>query len=202
MKKVHLSAAVLLATAALVGCQVQHGSGGSNAGANVLAPSAVPAAGIPSLMGTWSSAGASPRSSSTSCSDFVWTVATQTDTSVSGTFTAFCRGSAAITGTGSGHISGSTVDVSISGSGSMPGLDNCPFSLSGTGTIEGDVIRVPYSGTTCLGPVSGTQTLQRSLIQPYDLLSLMPALPHRHRLRRPRPAARTCCSAPRSSIRL
>jgi len=48
----------------------------------------------------------------------------------------------------------------------MPGLASCPFSLSGTGTIDGDVIRVPYTGSTCLGPVSGTQVLQRGLVQP------------------------------------
>jgi hypothetical protein len=27
--------------------------------------------------------------------------------------------------------------------------------------MYGDMIRMPYSGTTCVGPVSGTEVLQR-----------------------------------------
>ena len=177
MKKRSFCTAVLLvAAAALAGCQVQHNSGSTGGSiADVLAPTSLPSSGIPSLMGTWASTSASPSAGSASCSDFVWTVTSQTDTAVTGTFTAFCLGSAAITGTGSGHLNGSTVSITIAGSGSMPGLDNCPFSISGTGTVDGDVIRVPYSGSTCLGPVSGTQTLQRSLIQPTPPPSPSPA---------------------------
>jgi hypothetical protein len=39
----------------------------------------------------------------------------------------------------------------------------CAFSLSGTGYIEGDgdAIRIPYSGQTCLGPLQGEETLRR-----------------------------------------
>jgi hypothetical protein len=167
MKKLRLfPPALLVAAAVLAGCQAQHGSTGGSI-ADALGPTSLPSAGgIPSLMGTWSSTSGTSSSASNGCTDFQWTVASQTDTAVSGSFTAFCLGSAAITGTGSGHINGTTVSIAITGSGSMPGLPNCAFSINGTGTIDGDVIRVPYSGSTCLGPLSGTQTLQRSLVQP------------------------------------
>jgi hypothetical protein len=164
MKKAYLYLGVLLAAGTIAGCDVQRRSEIGSGGASPLAPSSPSAS---SLIGTWKSTTSSvtPAASSSSCTDFVWTITSQTDTDVAGTFTAVCLGSANITGAGSGHLSGSTVALSINGNGSMPGLPSCPFSLSGTGAIDGDLIRVPYSGSTCLGPVSGTQTLQRSLIQ-------------------------------------
>jgi hypothetical protein len=142
---------------AVAGCDFQHKSTSTP-----LEPSAA----IPSLLGTWSSiAAVAPTSiGSGTCTNFVWAVTNQTDTDIAGTFTAVCLGSANLTGNGTGHVSGSTVTISISGNGTMPGLTSCPFSVTGTGTIDGDVIRVPYSGSTCLGPVSGTQVLQRSLV--------------------------------------
>ncbi len=101
-----------------------------------------------------------------SCSNFAWTVTSQSSTHIVGNFTAVCLGSANIAGAGTGNITGNNVTLTITGNGSMPGLASCPFSITGNGTMEGDVIRVPYTGTTCLGPVSGTQTIARSLVQP------------------------------------
>ena len=38
----------------------------------------------------------------------------------------------------------------------------CPFSLTGTAVPEGlDTIRINYNGTTCLGPVSGSEVLKK-----------------------------------------
>ena len=44
-----------------------------------------------------------------------------------------------------------------------PGIPNCPISLTGTGAVEDNnrTLRLPYSGTTCLGPVSGTEVLRK-----------------------------------------
>jgi len=54
-----------------------------------------------------------------------------------------------------------TVDLKASGKVTGAGLD-CPFSLAGTAVPEGlDTIRVNYSGTTCLGPVSGSELLKK-----------------------------------------
>ncbi len=43
----------------------------------------------------------------------------------------------------------------------VPGITTCPISLSGTAQLVGDVIQIPYSGTTCMGAVSGTETLKK-----------------------------------------
>ena len=50
----------------------------------------------------------------------------------------------------------------MSGSVSGSGLPLCSFSLTGSGTIQGDTLPLAYSGTTCLGNVGGTETLRRS----------------------------------------
>ncbi|MBS1820199.1 MAG: hypothetical protein JSU08_19890 [Acidobacteria bacterium] len=51
---------------------------------------------------------------------------------------------------------------SVSGTGALPGYPSCPFSLSGTAHIvDSDTLEIPYSGTTCLGPLSGRETLRR-----------------------------------------
>jgi hypothetical protein len=35
------------------------------------------------------------------------------------------------------------------------------MALTGTGELGVDSIRIPYEGTTCLGKVSGVQTLKK-----------------------------------------
>jgi hypothetical protein len=40
-------------------------------------------------------------------------------------------------------------------------LPACPISLNGTAELGSDSIRVPYSGDTCLGKVSGVEVLKR-----------------------------------------
>jgi hypothetical protein len=35
------------------------------------------------------------------------------------------------------------------------------MSLNGTAELGATTIRIPYSGTTCLGPVSGVENLNR-----------------------------------------
>jgi hypothetical protein len=67
-----------------------------------------------------------------------------------------------VTGSASGQLNGTTVPMTASGAATVPGLPSCTFSLNGTGTIENsDTIRIDYTGTTCLGPVHGTETLRR-----------------------------------------
>ena len=50
-----------------------------------------------------------------------------------------------------------TVAIHVVGTGIVSGL-GCPFTLNGIGTIFDNVnaITIPYTGTTCFGPVSGT----------------------------------------------
>jgi hypothetical protein len=115
------------------------------------------------MMGLWASQSIAAPSPA-SCGKFQWSVSSQTPTSISGTFSAVCAGGVTISGTASGQlVNDTTVPITVTGNASLPGFPTCAFSLSGTGTIEdnANTLRVPYSGSTCLGPVSGTETLHR-----------------------------------------
>jgi len=124
----------------------------------------------PSMLGTWVVQGTSPppanSTSSTltvpdfsSCSNFTWSVTTQTATEASGRFSAECGVGLVFSGTVSGHLGGATIPITVTGS-LARGSDTCPFSLTGTGTqIDSVTFRITYSGTTCLGPLQGTNTL-------------------------------------------
>jgi hypothetical protein len=123
----------------------------------------------PSLVGTWASANAMPAlPDPKTCGNFTYQIASQTSSSISGTFTAICGGGLAISGNVSGTLNGTAVSITVSGTASMPGIPSCPFTLSGTGTIEdeGNTLRVPFTGTTCLGPVNGTEVLRRPQSEP------------------------------------
>ena len=39
---------------------------------------------------------------------------------------------------------------------------SCPFTLTGSARLEGQVIRIEYSGNTCIGSMSETELLERS----------------------------------------
>jgi hypothetical protein len=124
-------------------------------------PSAAPAAPSGSLGGIWVSDGITVPAPG-SCSNFQWQVTSATSTSMAGTFSAICGDNIAVTGSASGRIEGSTVPIAVAGTATYAGAISCDFSLSGTGTIvDNDTLTIPYAGTTCLGPVSGTETLRR-----------------------------------------
>ena len=120
-----------------------------------------------SMLGVWTSGALPPAAcppglptTGTGCSKFEWFVTSQTANAIAGDFSAICLGSISVTGTARGERNGSAVQVTVNGSAILPGIGHCTFSLSSTGTIEGnDALRLPYSGTTCLGPVSGVETL-------------------------------------------
>ena len=118
------------------------------------------AAGLSSLSGSWSSAGIIP--SPDSCTNFRWNVSEQTGTSARGSFSATCAGDLRIAGTAEGTLNGSRIDWRADATGSRPGLPACAIALTGTAEILVDSVRVPYSGTTCLGPVKGTEVLRRN----------------------------------------
>jgi hypothetical protein len=53
------------------------------------------------------------------------------------------------------------VNWSAAGNAGPSGV-TCPFSITGTAAPEGvDGIRVNYSGSTCLGPISGSELLKK-----------------------------------------
>jgi len=95
------------------------------------------------------------------CGNLEWKITSMTDTSASGTFKATCGGGLTLEGSAEGKLNGATADLKASGTVSGAGT-NCPFSLTGTALPEGlDKIRITYSGTTCLGPVSGSEVLTK-----------------------------------------
>ncbi len=113
---------------------------------------------VASLLGTWSSS-SSVGAGVSSCTNLQWRLTGQQGSTVAGEASAIC-GSLTVSGTFSGTISGHDVPYQISGSAETSGI-SCPFTLGGTAHIEGDAIRVPYSGTTCLGPAQGEEVLRR-----------------------------------------
>lgn len=111
------------------------------------------------LLGSWSSASVMP--SADSCTDFQWNVTEQSGSSASGIFRATCPGGLTLAGTAQGTMLGSTVSWTANGNATASGLPSCAFTLAGTAHIDGNTIRVPYSGQTCLGPVKGEEVLHK-----------------------------------------
>jgi hypothetical protein len=99
----------------------------------------------------------------TSCTDLHWAISSQTSTSVAGEVSAVCGGIADITATLTGQMDGNDkVNLTAKGSAFALGL-TCGFDLSGVGHRESaDAWRLNYSGSTCLGPVSGSEVLRRN----------------------------------------
>lgn len=117
-------------------------------------------AGANGLLGMWTSASVVPSPSS--CTNFQWHVTEQTSNSGKGTFSATCAGGLNVSGMAQGTLSGTTVNWTGTGNATAADLPSCPVSLSGTAELGTDSIRIPYTGTTCLGPVSGVEILKKS----------------------------------------
>ena len=125
-----------------------------------LPPAPAPSPGSGSYAGTWITD--LNTISSGSCSKFTWQVTSATSNSMGGNFTATC-GDVAVVGMASGRVEGNSVPLVIGGTATYAGVLSCDFSFSGTGTIENnDTLTIPYTGTLCGTPVSGTQRLHRS----------------------------------------
>lgn len=117
-------------------------------------------AGNNSMLGTWTSSSIIPTPST--CTDFKWNVSEQTATSAKGSFSATCPGDLKLTGTAQGAFTSPTViNWNAAGNATAPGLTSCAITLTGTATLGTDAITVPYEGNTCLGKVSGIESLKR-----------------------------------------
>ena len=112
------------------------------------------------LVGNWVSASSVIPSPST-CVDFKWNATEQTGASAKGPFSATCAGDLKVAGTAEGTLSGSTITWSASGTATTASLPACAITLNGTAELGVNSIRVPYSGDTCLGKVSGVEVLNR-----------------------------------------
>jgi hypothetical protein len=112
------------------------------------------------LGGTWASV-SSATSVLDTCTNFTWAVTEKSGDTGSGTFTATCLENLAVTGQASGVLVGTTVTWSATATGSSPGFPDCAMTLQGAALLEGDQIRIPYTGSTCIGPVAGTEILRK-----------------------------------------
>src|ERR1035437_2788340 len=121
-------------------------------------------ASVLSYLGTWASQTLTTLPSVSTCGNLQWNVTSQTVSALSGTFSAVCAGNLTVSGTASGQLNGTTIPMTASGSATVPGFPvACAFSLVGTGHVKSDnSIQIDYSGTTCAGPMQGTETLHRA----------------------------------------
>ena len=155
---------------ALVSAALMVGACGFDHSTNVLTPTSIntttsgsSSPGSP-LVGMWSSNALPTLPTGSTCGNFHYQIAAQTATSIAGTFTGECGGGITISGNATGQVSGTNIAMTVNGTGSGPGLpSSCPFTLTGNGSIEdnGNTLRIPFSGTTCVGPVSGVEVLRK-----------------------------------------
>jgi hypothetical protein len=122
-------------------------------------------AGAPSLLGTWTSERVTTRALTaprfSDCPDIQWQVTSQTAASVTGAFTALCPANITISATITGALGGSTIPLVFLGTASQPGSPSCPIALAGTAyPLAEDAVRIDFTGMTCLGPVTGSETLR------------------------------------------
>ena len=115
------------------------------------------------LTGSLSSAGAgSPLPTTEACSDFSWTPSETVAGTYSGDFSATCADDVQLDGTASGTLVGDVLNFTATGTATPKDLPPCPFTLNGTGRLVNETIELEYTGTTCLGPISGTEILTSS----------------------------------------
>lgn len=121
----------------------------------------VPAPAANALLGTWASVSSAPSTTGT-CANFQWGITEMSGLTVSGTFSATCAGSLQVTGTGSGTLTMTSLDWKVAGTASGATVPSCAVILAGSASLQTDgTIVIPYSGTTCQGAVSGTQTIRK-----------------------------------------
>jgi hypothetical protein len=149
----------------------------SNSQPNALAPTSAakaaaasgPAAGAsvatPSLIGTWvsstlmSAQGTLPSSLS-QCSNMQLSITSQTATLATGSLTMACPGNLNVAGTITGRLGAANIPINYKGTATQDG-QNCAFEMNGTGyPLGNDNFRFEYTGTSCLGPIYGTEMLR------------------------------------------
>jgi hypothetical protein len=115
---------------------------------------------VRSYLGTWTGATtASPAAQS--CGGLLWKITSQTGGQASGDFSATCADGVTLTGTMTATHGETSIPWAATGT-ATKGTATCPFSMTGTGTFQGTSnIQLSYAGTSCNGPVSGSDTIKR-----------------------------------------
>jgi hypothetical protein len=118
---------------------------------------------VRSYLGTWTGPALTSFPTVQSCGNVEWKITSQTGTQISGDFTASCSGGITLAGTIVATVGDSTTIPWAASGTATQGSATCPFNLTGTGTFQGTSnIVVNYAGTSCFGPVSGSETIKRS----------------------------------------
>jgi hypothetical protein len=113
------------------------------------------------LAGTWVSTSSSSSGLANACSDVQYAIDKVSDTRATVRFSGTCAGITAA-GDGEGILSGSVLTWSTHGTVSWNGQPACGFAFTnGTARLEGEAVKITYSGTICGLPVSGSQLLDR-----------------------------------------
>jgi hypothetical protein len=114
---------------------------------------------VRSYLGTWSGAAVTPAAQS--CGGMQWKITSQTGGQASGAFSATCADGVTLEGTMTATHGETSIPWAATGT-ATKGTTTCPFSMTGTGTFQGTSnIVVNYAGTSCNGPVSGSETIKR-----------------------------------------
>ena len=114
---------------------------------------------IRSYLGTWAGPAITPVAQS--CGGMQWKVTSQAGGQASGEFSATCADAVKLTGTMTATHGETSIPWAATGTATKSGV-TCPFSMTGTGTFQGTSnIVVNYAGTSCNGPVSGSETIKR-----------------------------------------
>jgi hypothetical protein len=114
---------------------------------------------VRSYLGTWSGAAVTPVAQS--CGGMQWKITSQTGGQASGAFSATCADGVNLEGTMTATHGETSIPWAATGT-ATKGTTTCPFSMTGTGTFQGTSnIVVNYAGTSCNGPVSGSETIKR-----------------------------------------
>ena len=117
---------------------------------------------VRSYLRTWLGPTLTTFPTAQTCGGVQWKITSQTATQTSGDFTASCSGEITLAGTVVASITVATAIPWAASGTATQGAVFCPFNLTGTGTFHGTAnILVNYAGTTCLGPVSGSETIKR-----------------------------------------
>ena len=115
------------------------------------------------LTGSLRSADAgSPLPTTEACSDFSWTSSETVAGTYSGDFSATCANDVQLDGTATGMLVGDVLNITATGTATPSNLPPCPFTMNGTARLVNGTIELVYNGTTCLGPISGTEILTSS----------------------------------------
>ena len=114
---------------------------------------------IRSYLGTWAGPAITPAAQS--CGSLQWKITSQTGGQVSGDFSAACADGVTLAGTMTATHGETSIPWAATGT-ATKGSATCPFSMTGSGTFQGTSnIIVNYAGTSCNGPVSGSETIKR-----------------------------------------